>query len=38
MYIHIFKYGYRLLVEEPEGEAPLGKPRHIGDDIKMGQK
>jgi hypothetical protein len=35
MYIIIFKYCNRLVVEKPEGEILLGKRRHRGDDIKM---
>jgi hypothetical protein len=35
MYILIFKYVYRLVVEKPEGEIPLGKRRRRGDDIKL---
>jgi len=35
MYILIFEYVYRLVVEKPEGEIPLGKRRRRGDDIKM---
>jgi len=35
MYILISKYVYRLVVEKPEGEIPLGKRRRRGDDIKL---
>jgi len=35
MYILISKYVYRLVVEKPEGEIPLGKHRCRGDYIKM---
>jgi hypothetical protein len=36
---HIVRMGerrgvYRVLVSRPEGEKPLGRPKHRGDDIK----
>jgi len=37
---HIARVGerkgvYRVLVGKPEGKRPLGRPRHIWDDVKM---
>jgi hypothetical protein len=29
------KYAYKILVRKPEGQRPLGRPRHRWEDIRM---